>query len=51
MDLSIVIPVYNERAKIAGDIAAAREFIGRHGMEGEIVVVDDGSWDDTHREA
>ncbi len=51
MDLSIVIPVYNERAKIARDIAAAREFLGRRGMDGEILVVDDGSWDDTYREA
>jgi dolichyl-phosphate beta-glucosyltransferase len=51
MDLSIVIPVYNERDKIAQDISAAREFLIGRGMEGEIVVVDDGSWDDTHRMA
>jgi dolichyl-phosphate beta-glucosyltransferase len=51
MDLSIVIPVYNERDKIAEDIAAARDFLVRRGMDGEIVVVDDGSWDDTDRQA
>jgi dolichyl-phosphate beta-glucosyltransferase len=51
MDLSIVIPVYNERAKIARDIAAASEFLRRRRMDGEIIIVDDGSRDDTDREA
>jgi glycosyltransferase involved in cell wall biosynthesis len=49
MDLSVVIPVYNERDKIAEDISAAREFLRGRGMDGEVVVVDDGSWDDTAR--
>ena len=51
MDLSIVIPVYNEREKIAKDVAAASDFFRRRGLDGEILVVDDGSWDGTASEA
>jgi glycosyltransferase involved in cell wall biosynthesis len=51
MDLSIVIPVYNEREKIETDVTAAAEFFRRRGLDGEILVVDDGSWDGTAREA
>jgi dolichyl-phosphate beta-glucosyltransferase len=47
MDLSIVIPAYNEADKIAHDIEAAAAFLVREGMTGEILVVDDGSDDDT----
>ena len=47
MDLSIVIPVYNEAHKISGDIAAAQEFLRDNGLTGEIIIVDDGSTDQT----
>jgi glycosyltransferase involved in cell wall biosynthesis len=47
MDLSIVIPVYNEAQKIAHDISAASGFLSRCGMTGEIIVSDDGSTDRT----
>ena len=47
MDLSIVIPAYNESAKIARDIHAAGDFLVEAGLGGEILVVDDGSSDDT----
>ncbi|MFC1746791.1 glycosyltransferase [Candidatus Neomarinimicrobiota bacterium] len=47
MDLSIVIPAFNERTKIATDVAAAGEFLQQEGLNGEIIVVDDGSSDDT----
>lgn len=47
MDISIVIPVYNESAKIGGDITAASGFLSAHGMSGEIIVVDDCSVDNT----
>jgi dolichyl-phosphate beta-glucosyltransferase len=47
MDLSIVIPVYNESQKIALDITAASLFMHRENLNGEIIIVDDGSEDDT----
>ncbi len=47
MDLSIIIPVYNEEQKISHDIHAASSFLAACGMTGEIIVVDDGSTDQT----
>jgi dolichyl-phosphate beta-glucosyltransferase len=47
MLLSIVIPVYNESKKIALDIEMAVSFLKRHELDGEIIVVDDGSFDQT----
>ena len=47
MDLSIVIPAYEESRKIAGDIKAAADFLAAHNLYGEIIVVDDGSKDNT----
>ncbi len=47
MDLSIVIPVYEESSKIARDIKDAAEFLVNNRMAGEIIVVDDGSKDKT----
>lgn len=45
MDLSIVIPVFNEEQKIRDDIIAASYFLSASRMTGEIIVVDDGSTD------
>ena len=47
MDLSIVIPVYNEELKIKHDIIAASSFLSGYEMTGEIIVVNDGSTDQT----
>lgn len=47
MGLSIVIPAFEESAKIARDIEAAAEFLQANALAGEIIVVDDGSEDDT----
>ncbi|MGH7494978.1 MAG: glycosyltransferase [bacterium] len=47
MDLSIVIPVFEESTKITRDIHAASVFLESHRLAGEIIVVDDGSRDDT----
>ena len=51
IDLSIVIPAYKESGKIRGDIDAASAFLTSHNLRGEIIVVDDGSPDDTARVA
>jgi dolichyl-phosphate beta-glucosyltransferase len=47
MDLSIVIPAYNESKKISKDILAASDFYLKHNLSGEIIIVDDGSQDNT----
>jgi len=47
MDLSIVIPAYEESEKIVRDIREAAEFLADHQLTGQIIVVDDGSADDT----
>jgi dolichyl-phosphate beta-glucosyltransferase len=45
LDISIVIPAFNEAAKIGHDVTAASSFIVEQGMRGEVIVVDDGSFD------
>lgn len=47
MQLSIIIPAYNEQHKIARDVTAAGDFLQAHGLAGEVIVVDDGSRDGT----
>jgi dolichyl-phosphate beta-glucosyltransferase len=47
LDLSIVIPAYNEAEKIGHDVLAAATFLQENRMTGEVIVVDDGSSDDT----
>ena len=47
VDLSIIIPAFEEQQKIGRDIEAAAAFLERQELAGEIIVVDDGSRDDT----
>jgi dolichyl-phosphate beta-glucosyltransferase len=47
MDLSIIIPALNEEKKIEQDIEASANFLVRSKLLGEIIVVDDGSTDQT----
>ena len=47
MDLSIVIPAFEESKKIAQDVKAAAAFLEGHQLAGEVIVVDDGSEDNT----
>jgi dolichyl-phosphate beta-glucosyltransferase len=45
MKLSIIIPIFNEERKIRQDILAADVFFKENKIDGEIIVVDDGSED------
>jgi dolichyl-phosphate beta-glucosyltransferase len=47
MDLSIIIPALNESKKIARDVESAAIFLQNNKFTGEIIVVDDGSNDNT----
>ena len=48
MDITIVIPAFNESKKIARDIKAACDFAIENKFDAEIIVVDDGSTDNTY---
>lgn len=47
MELSIIIPAYNESAKILRDLEEAKAYLVAQGYEAEVLIVDDGSRDDT----
>ncbi|TVR71283.1 MAG: glycosyltransferase, partial [Marinilabiliales bacterium] len=47
MELSVVFPVLNEEHKIAADIEAAFAFMDDNLISGEVIIVDDGSTDNT----
>lgn len=47
MDLSIVIPTLNEEHKIARDVEENARFLAENSISGEIIIVDDGSSDNT----
>jgi glycosyltransferase involved in cell wall biosynthesis len=47
VDLSIVIPAFNEHHKVPRDVEAASHFLRDEGLRGEIIVSDDGSEDGT----
>jgi glycosyltransferase involved in cell wall biosynthesis len=51
LELSIVIPAFKESAKIERDIREAHAFLTIQALRGEIIVVDDGSPDDTFEKA
>ncbi|HEV8529699.1 MAG TPA: glycosyltransferase, partial [Actinomycetes bacterium] len=44
-DVSVVLPVYNERGHLAREIARIREALESSSISFEIIVVDDGSTD------
>ena len=47
LELSIVIPAYNEAQRIVPTLRAIDRFLRQNGVPAEILVVDDGSRDDT----
>jgi dolichyl-phosphate beta-glucosyltransferase len=51
VDISIVIPAFNEAGKIGQDVELAAAFLNENGFGGEVIIVDDGSSDDTAGEA
>jgi dolichyl-phosphate beta-glucosyltransferase len=51
MYLSLVIPAFNEAAKIGRDIAAAFEFLSIQPFTSEVLIINDGSSDATQRVA
>lgn len=45
--LSVVFPAYNEQARLPATLATTERFLSAAGLSHEILVVDDGSTDDT----
>ncbi len=50
-NFAVVIPAYNEVENIPALFAALAETFERHGLQGEVVLVDDGSTDGTYEAA
>jgi len=46
-DLSIIIPSYNEEARLPATLERIAEYLSSYGREAEVLVVDDGSKDGT----
>lgn len=46
-ELSVVVPAYNEQKRLGRTLDALRAWLDRTGVDGEILVVDDGSRDAT----
>ncbi len=46
-DVSIVIPVFNERERIASTLQAVCDFFAERSIRAQVIVADDGSTDDT----
>ncbi len=51
LSLSIVIPAYDEAARIGKSLHAVLDYLNAQPWDGELIVVDDGSNDDTTRVA
>lgn len=50
-DFAVVVPAYDEVENVPALFAALRETFARHGLAGEVIVVDDGSRDGTYEVA
>lgn len=49
--LSVIIPAYNEEKKISSDIEAVYEYFKSYKIDGELIIVNDGSKDKTYEVA
>ena len=49
LNISIILPCLNEEETVGACVDAARAFIGRSGLKGEVIVVDNGSTDTSAR--
>jgi glycosyltransferase involved in cell wall biosynthesis len=49
--LSVVLPAFNERESIEGAVRSVLDVLDARGLPGEVIVVDDGSVDDTRGRA
>lgn len=47
-DLSVVIPAYNEARRIGVTLTSIADYLNRRDRDDEVIVVDDGSTDDTN---
>jgi len=47
--ISIVIPAFNEERRLPGSLERIRAYLKKRGWDGEVIVVDDGSTDQTAR--
>lgn len=47
IDLSVVIPAYNEATRIVPTVTSVYDYLKRTGTSGEVIIVDDGSTDAT----
>jgi glycosyltransferase involved in cell wall biosynthesis len=49
LPFSVVIPAFNEAGRIGESLRVTLEYLGRVSPESEVIVVNDGSTDDTRR--
>src|SRR5262245_42153001 len=47
MKVSVIIPAYNEEQGVGPVVQELRDVLAQHGVAAEIIVVDDGSTDET----